>query len=244
MSDFKIALVYFLATNVTKAYAEVITEALLRSGCKAQVFNVTPYASRKERLPVEEFSGFIFGFPVFADFAPSVINEWIPNTGRKRSALRDVFTYGARTTGYAHFHTRELLEKANFRVQFSAEFLGRHTFNIAGWRVLPDRPDERDFAVARKFAALAIERFSHTSPHRFALQKPFGYNQILDLLRSKQKSAERGWCNPVRFVEKCRLCRKCETECPNQAFDADTGVSNLYSVLNVCTACTPARIRR
>ena len=54
------------------------------------------------------------------------------------------FTYGGRTTGYAHFHTKLLLEQAGFQVQFSAEFLGRHTFNLAGWRVLPHRPDERE----------------------------------------------------------------------------------------------------
>jgi ferredoxin/flavodoxin len=239
MSDSKIALVYFSATNVTKTYAEVIQDALQRRGCAAQAFNVTPYASRKEGLPVGEFNGFIFGFPVFADFAPSVINAWIPTLDGKGAPCAMFFTYGARTTGYAHFHTRELLEKANFRVQFSAEFLGRHTFNVAGWRVLPDRPDERDFTVAREFAALAIERFSQASPHGFALQKPFGYNQILDLLRSKKKSAERGWCHPVRFVEQCRLCRRCETECPNQAFDADTGLSNPLQCIE-CMHCVYA----
>ena len=226
MSDLKIALVYFSATHVTKIYAEVIRDELIEKGCSAQLMDVTPYASRQERLPVDDFDGFVFGFPVFGDFAPSVINEWIPTLDGKGKKCTTFFTYGARTTGYAHFHTKLLLEKVDFRVQFSGEFLGRHSFNVAGWRVLPDRPDERDFVVAREFAALAIERFSQDSAKDFTLQKPFAYNAVMELLKQREKNTERGWCHPVRSVEECSMCLRCEVECPNQAFDADTGLSD------------------
>jgi Fe-S-cluster-containing hydrogenase component 2/flavodoxin len=226
MADFKIALVYFSATHVTKTVAEVIREELLGRGCETRLINVTSYAARQAPFPTDDFDGFIFGFPVFADFAPSVINGWIPTLdgGGKRCAT--FFTYGARTTGYAHFHTMRLLEAAGFCVQFSAEFLGRHTFNVAGWRVLPDRPDEQDFAVARTFAALAIERFSQESSAAFALQKPFRYNATVKQLEQAERSTERGWCHPVRFLETCCMCRRCEDECPSQAFDADAGLSD------------------
>lgn len=226
MPGLNIAIVYFSATNVTKTYSEVIKKELSLRGCAAQLINVTPYSSRKEFLPVDNFHGFVFGFPVFADFAPSVINEWIPTLDGQGRKCAMFFTYGARTSGYAHFHTKLLLEKAGFCVHCSAEFLGRHTFNIAGWRVLPDRPDERDFAVARKFAAVVLERFLHDSPKVFALQKPFGYNRVLASLKQSKKSTERGWCHPVRFLKECRMCRLCETECPNQAFCADMGLSD------------------
>jgi hypothetical protein len=61
MPDFKIALIYFSATNVTKTYAEVIQKELLRRECEAQLINVTGYSSRQEFLPVDDFNGFIFG---------------------------------------------------------------------------------------------------------------------------------------------------------------------------------------
>jgi ferredoxin len=226
MSDFKVALIYFSATHVTKTYAEVIHEELLKRGCEALLMDVTGYGARQKLLPVDDFDGFVFGFPVFADFAPSVINEWLPTLDGKGRKCATFFTYGGRTTGYAHFHTRLLLERAGFRVQFSAEFLGRHTFNVAGWRALPNRPDERDFAVAREFAALALERFATDSPQMFTLQKPFAYNSTMELLQRRKKSAERGWCHPVRFVEECGMCGSCEIECPTRAFDADTGFSD------------------
>ena len=78
MADCKIALFYFSATNVTHTYAGVMREALLDHGSEVQLFNVTAYASRQEPLPIDGFYGFIFGFPVFSDFAPSVINAWLP----------------------------------------------------------------------------------------------------------------------------------------------------------------------
>jgi ferredoxin len=236
MSNLKIALVYFSATHVTKTYAEVIEKALVERGCSVQLINVTPHASRQKSLPVDDFDDFIFGFPVFGDFAPSVINEWIPTLDGKEKKCATFFTYGARTTGYAHFHTKLLLEKAGFCVQFSGEFLGRHSFNVAGWRILPDRPDESDFAIAREFAALAVERFSQDSVEVFTLQKPFAYNGVIKSLKQREKSAERGWSHPFRSAEECSMCLHCETECPNQAFDAEIGLSDPLTCIE-CMHC-------
>ena len=226
MAECKIALIYFSATNVTHTYAEVMREALLDQGCELQMFNVTAYASRQELLPIDDFDGVIFGFPVFNDFAPSVINAWLPTLDGKGKRCALFFTYGARTTGYAHFHTKLLLEQAGFRVLLSGEFLGRHSFNVGGWQILPDRPSEQDFTVARKYVSLALERFSQDAPTVFSLQKPFGYNHAMGWLENQQTRTERGWTHPVRIAEGCSMCRDCETECPTQAFDADTGLSD------------------
>jgi ferredoxin/flavodoxin len=226
MANQKIALVYFSATNVTRTYAGVIAAELHLLGCEVLSIDITSYASRQKALPSEGYDGFIFGFPVFSDFAPSVINEWIPTLHGNNMKCSMFFTYGARSTGYAHFHTRLLLEKAGFRVQFSAEFLGPHSYNVAGWHILPDRPNEHDIIVAREFAALTIERLKGDAPDAFILQKPCAYNEIMMLLQQQEKRKERSWCNPVRFVEECSMCRLCETECPSLAFSADTGLSD------------------
>ena len=226
MGNLKIALVYFSATNNTYTYAQVIHDRLTDQGCSVPWFNVTPYASRQAALPLQDVDGVIFGFPVFSDFAPSVINAWLPTLDGRGKKCAQFFTYGARTTGYAHFHTQRLLEKAGFQVLFSGEFLGRHSFNLAGWRILPDRPDAQDFAVAREYADQALERFSQAAPAVLRLQKPFGYTHATAAMETKQKGTERGPRNPVRITEACSLCRDCELECPTQAFDADTGLSD------------------
>lgn len=107
----------------------------------------------------------------------------------------------------------------------SGEFLGRHSFNVAGWAILPERPDKQDFAVAQEYAALALERFLQESPSPLSLQKPFGYERAVKWLDEPRKT-ERGWTHPVRITDDCAMCRDCENECPTQAFDADLGESN------------------
>ena len=226
MAGCKIAVVYFSATNVTQTYAGVMRKVLLRHGCEARLFNVTDHASRRKPLQVDDFDGFIFGFPVFGDFAPSVINTWLPTLDGRGKRCAQFFTYGARTTGYAHFHTKLLLEQAGFRVLFSAEFLGRHSFNIGGWRILPDRPNAQDFAVAREYAALALERVSRDEPAVFRLQKPFGYERAMAWLENRRGKTGPGWAHPRRTADECSMCRDCEAGCPVQAFNADTGLSD------------------
>jgi ferredoxin len=211
---------------VTASYARVIENELAGKGAMIQLFDVTSYDARQVPLPVEYFDCFIFGFPVFSDFAPPVINEWLPTLHGMGKKCTQFFTYGARTTGYAHFHTKMLLEQAGFQVLFSAEFLGRHTFNLGGWRILPNRPNSADFSVAREYTALALERFSLDAPPVFRLQKPFGYNQAPGQLGTREERTERGWTNPVRTTLECTMCRRCEEECPTRAFDAGTGLSD------------------
>ena len=236
MATYKLAIIYFSATNVTRSYTEVMRERLINLGCDVQLFDVTSYASRLEQIPTDDFDYFIFGFPVFSNFAPSVINDWLPSLqgNQKRCAL--FFTFGARTTGYAHFHTKLLLDKAGFEVVLTAEFLGRHSFNVGGWRILPDRPDQEDFAVARTYVECALERFCQDDLADFNLQKPFSYDQAVKSLRKEPAKDEEDWLHPVRVTDECSMCFDCETECPTQAFDAVSGDSDLEKCIE-CMRC-------
>lgn len=236
MADLSIALVYFSATHVTQTYAEEMQETLLNQGCLSRSFNVTPSESRQHPLSFDDYNGVIFGFPVFADFAPTVINQWLPTLEGKGKKCSLFFTYGARSTGYAHFHTKLLLDRAGFKVLFTAEFIGRHSFNVGGWKNAPDRPNEADLAVAREYAQLAVSRFAEEAPRELRLQKPSGYNQVLAALEHEPPVTERQWKHPVRIPEGCSMCRDCEAECPTRAFDADTGLSDPRTCIG-CMHC-------
>ncbi len=229
-----IAIVYFSGTNVTRTYAQVMRRTLLERDCPVELFDVTPHEARQSNIPFENFEGIIFGFPVYADFAPSVINDWIPALAGEGQRCAMYFTYGARSTGHAHFHTKLLLEQAGFQVLFTAEFLGRHTFNLGGWQMVPDRPHEQDFAVAREYAALAWESFITENPIEIQLQKPFGYNRAVAGLAKPRPADERGYTHPVRVADECSMCRECEIECPTKSFDADSGLSDPMTCIECC----------
>ncbi|MEE4195166.1 MAG: EFR1 family ferrodoxin [Anaerolineae bacterium] len=232
----KIAVVYFSGTDVTRLIADRMAETLTNLGCTVKTFDITPHKARLALFPTHAFDGFLFGFPVYADFAPTPVHDWLANLQGQGKRCAQFLTYGARTAGYGHFHTKQLLERAGFEVLFSAEFLGRHTYNVGGWQILPDRPDETDFSVARAFAALAQERFTMEDPPKFQLQRPFGYDQSLKALENQKKPTERRWTQPVRVTETCSMCRLCERDCPTQAFNADTGLSDPAECIG-CMRC-------
>ena len=236
MSTCRVAIIYFSATNVTRSYSKVMSEKLINLDCDVQLFDMTAYAARQKPIPTDDFDYFIFGFPVFSDFAPSVINDWLPSLQGNQKRCAMFFTYGARTTGYAHFHTKLLLDKAGFEVVLTAEFLGRHSFNVGGWRILPDRPDQEDFTVARTYVECALERFYQDNLADFNLQKPFAYNQAVKSLMKEPANDEEDWLHPVRVTDECCMCYDCETECPTQAFDADSGDSDLEKCIE-CMRC-------
>ncbi len=231
-----IAVIFFSATHVTRTVARKIRERLVERGIRAELIDVTSFSSRRGPISLDAYDGVVFGFPVYGDFAPRPIHEWLPTLSGQGRPAALFLTYGARSTGYAHFHTAELLSQADFAMLFSAEFPGRHTYNTAGWRILPDRPGENDFAVAREFADLAKERFAAPDRSPLVLQKPFKYRQALDLLAQTKPNPVRRWTNPVRTATPCQMCRRCETECPTGAFDADTGLSDPSQCIE-CQRC-------
>jgi len=232
----KITIVYFSATDVTRTYARLMKEEILEGGWDVKLIDVTSFRSRHKKILLEVDHQIIFGFPVYGDFAPRVINQWIETLDGQGRRCATFFTYGGRTSGYAHFHTKLLLEKVGFEVLFSAEFLGRHSFNEGGWSILKDRPNEADFQAAREFAQLAIDRFSMENPPDFQLQKPFGYYYAIRAKEQQIKQTKRGRAQPYRVTEDCSMCRICEEECPTQAFDMDTGLSDIEKCIE-CMRC-------
>ena len=243
MTDHKIALVYFSATHVTRSFVRVMEAALVERGCKAMLFNVTPYDSRQEPLPLDDYDGIIFGFPVFADFAPSVINAWLPTLDGQGKRCATFFTYGGRATGYAHVHTRQLLEGAGFQVLFSAEFLGRHSFNVSGWRVLPDRPDKGDFSLAREYVDLSwtvCTSWTHLPsncrrpPDTAARSLPLGINQKNQPAGGRIPSGSQ---TPAACAEIARPVARPRHSMPTLAYPT------LGYALSACTASTSAQIK-
>ena len=59
-----------------------------------------------------------------------------------------------------YYSTRQILEEQNFIVVPSAEFLGAHTFNFGGWKVMEGWPDEHDLEAAKEYAAITFKRFT------------------------------------------------------------------------------------
>jgi len=227
-----IAIVYFSATGITKKISSQIATVLESEGNSVDLTNIIKPDKRKSQIDFSEFDACIFGFPVFGGRPPVVVEEWLSTLDGKNLKCSMFFTYGARALEWAHQITYYLLTRANFQVVLSAEFIGRHSFNIAeGWSLAEDRPNALDLNVATEFARQSIIRF----------QKPIEFK--IDLTAFTYKPLEvsettGSWAKfyPSREEEECSMCYLCEKECPTGSFDAKEGKSNRKSCIT-CMHC-------
>ena len=224
-----IAIFYFSATGITETISNHIAAILEREGNFVKLKNIITPDSRRSQYDFSEFDACIFGFPVFGGRPPTVAEEWMRTLDGRDQKCSMFFTYGARDLEWAHQVTYYLLTQANFQVVLLAEFIGKHSFNVAkGWSLAEGRPNQLDFDIATEFALQSIKRFQKDSEFSIDLSE-FTYKP------KKIRKARGFWANfyPSRGKDDCSMCYLCEKECPVKAFDAVSGKTNR----NLCIQC-------
>jgi flavodoxin/Fe-S-cluster-containing hydrogenase component 2 len=231
----KLGIFYFSATGNTEKIGETISSRLNKLGVQTQTINIAAFNYRKENPNLTNYDFLIFGFPVWGSVIPGVCRDWLTTVKAADKWCATFFTYGGPTIGISHYHTKLLLNKQRFKVLASAEFLGKHTFNVAkGFNFLPERPNQNDFDVATEFAKKLKELFSKEDKKEIIIEKPENADNIMDRIQSSKKTAKE-WV-PSRYGKECSMCRTCEENCPTNAFNADTGEADKLECIS-CMRC-------
>jgi len=223
------ALFYFSATGITETISNHIVAILEREGNSVKRTNIITPDSRQSQFDFLEFDACIFGFPVFGGRPPTVAEDWMRTLDGRNLKCSMFFTYGARELEWAHQVTYYLLTEANFQVVLSAEFIGKHSFNVAkGWSLAEGRPNQLDFDIATEFALQSIIRFQKDTKFNIDLSE-FSYKPV----KTRETKGPFAKFYPSRGKDDCSMCYLCEKECPVKAFDAISGETNR----KLCIAC-------
>lgn len=237
-SAMNIAIICFSPTGNTLRCARVIQDRLEELGAGTELIDITPLASREGPVSMEGYDAAIFGAPIHSWRAPRLVREWLTTLDGLGKKCALFFTYGGFGVHPAHHTTRQILESRNFTVVSSAEFLGAHTFNLGGWRAMENRPDERDFSLAREFAGKTLKRLTGEDtglPGPF--EKTDHTEEFLDSIEGfRFKALTR---LPTREGKTCSLCMACEDICPSGAMDASSGEADKSRCI-ACLACVAA----
>ena len=218
----KILVVYFSPTSNTKKIATYIVKAFTENGAQVDEKDITSPTDRSVPLDFSQYDAVSFGFPIYINRAPAIVREWLRTLdggGKKSSTF---FTYGGMGNHPAHRSTRAILERRKFEVVSSAEFLGKHTFNLVGWEAMEERPNRSDLETAREYAFRTMKRFSGEDkecPAEFP--KGRADDNALDQIEVDWKASLPQF--PSRMGEDCSMCMACENLCPSGAIDADKG---------------------
>jgi flavodoxin/ferredoxin len=227
-----IAVFYFSATGNTKQIAEAIAGRLEESGDKADLIDITLPQNRQANTDLSKYDAMVLGSPIHSMRSPRLVRDWIATLDGGGMKCATFFTYGGFQVHPTHYDARQRLEKQGFKLVASAEFLGKHTFNIGGWQSMIGRPGQDDTEVARKYADALHARFSGQDQAMVGeLDKgPYTEEQLDEFEGFRFKLVTQ---LPTRGGEECQMCMLCEEECPSGAMDAETGEADP----NKCIAC-------
>ena len=212
--------------------ARVIQKAFLGLGAVVDMHDITACADRSKPFDPSAFQAFVFGAPIHSCRAPRIVREWLATLNGKGKPCAMFFTYGGFGVHPAHYSTREILTRQNFKVVSSAEFLGAHTFNLGGWKAMNGRPDASDDAVARAYVEATYQRFLGEDPAILGALDPSAYTpEVLDQFEGFRFSVLTKL--PTRGGLPCSLCMACEDLCPSGAMHAASGEAER----DKCIAC-------
>ncbi|GKX29103.1 (4Fe-4S)-binding protein [Vallitalea longa] len=229
--NMNILITFFSATGNTKKIADVIHKNLCDSNFSVTMVDITSFFSRKKEIQIDQYDAIVFGFPIYSMRAPRVCREWLQTLDGKGMNCSVFFTYGGFGKDPAHYFIKRLLEKQNFNVVSTAEFLGAHTFNHSGWKAVMDRPNQLDFKVAEEYISKTVRRFLGDDLNELGdFDKPIYEENLFD----KAEKYRFGLITklPTRDSKDCSMCGLCEKLCPVNAMDMKKGIAD-----NRCIAC-------
>ena len=231
----RILIAFFSATGNTAKIAEVIGKCFEGLGADVEELDITPHGSREGGYDLESYDAVVFGAPIHSNRAPRLVREWLMTLNGGGKKCSTFFTYGGFTVHPTHYSTQQILKKRNFVPVSSAEFLGKHTFNLGGWKALPDRPDKSDFDVAEKFAKETYKRFTGEDDGVLGeMEKTDHTEEYLDEIEGVRFRAVTQL--PTRGGEECSMCMECEELCPTGAMVAEVGEAEAGKCI-VCLRC-------
>ena len=229
---YKIALIYFSATGNTKKIADVVEENLIKLATSITKIDITSYEARKVQMSFSKYDAVIFGFPIYSLRAPRVCRQWLETLNGEGKKCSVFFTFGGFGKDPAHYYIKELLDKRNFTLVSTAEFLAVHTFNCCGWQAAEGRPNQSDFKVAEEYANKTLKRFTgEESETILDFEKPAYPAEQVDTAENFRFKLITQL--PNRDAQNCSMCMLCENLCPTNAMDAEKGIADSAS----CIAC-------
>ncbi len=231
----KILVCSFSATGNTAKIAGAISERLARLGATVHGRDITAPGGRETPVSMDEYDAAVFGAPIHSMRAPRLVRDWLATLDGQGKKCAMFFTYGGFQIHPTHSTTAAILRDSGFVVVASADFPGKHTFNLGGWQAMTDRPGSMELDLAGEYAEAICKRFSgedaavvqELDPGPYSADQLDQFESFRHMMMSK---------HPTRDGQDCQMCMLCQEECPSGAMDAEKGVADAKACI-CCLRC-------
>jgi len=225
---------YFSGTETTKRTVTHIGKVLSdKFNVDFEEYNFTFKKVRALEKKFNENDIVVFGVPVIAGRVPNVLLKYLDTIIGNGALVVPIVLYGNRNYDDALIELRDILKKDGFNPIAAGAFIGEHSFSkILG----KNRPDEKDLALATKFAD---DIFNKISSSEFDCEKlievsgtPYPYRYYYTPRDSKGVPVDIRKVKPLTN-DKCINCGLCASICPMESINPD----NVTEVNGICIKC-------
>lgn len=213
-------LYYFSPTGGTKKVAESFCREISRD------VRMTDLGSRNAVIGKASEAPVVVAAPVFGGRIPQVAAQklnLLEGGGRKAVVLA---VYGNRAYEDALLELKDIMTEKGFQVIAAGAFVAQHS-------IVPEvgkgRPDEKDLAQLREFAARVLEKIEAGSETEAKVPGNHPYKNGMSVPAT-----------PISLTS-CQRCKKCESVCPTGAvhIENDLPVTDQGKCI-LCMACVAA----
>ena len=239
----KTEIIYFSATNTTKAIVTAISKGLKG---KVHFTDITLPDKRKDIITVDS-DLVIIAIPVYGERIPHFLFDYINRLQGNGTPLAVVSVYGNMGFGISLEQFKNFAERNNFRLIAAGTFIGQHTYASKEAPVAYGRPDGQDIQQAELFAESIqkkIDAGNFTCPE---IPKSMLPGFITEFPDSGTRFLVR---QPRIYGTSCNSCGACVQKCPVGAIDPETlkisenKCLRCYACVKVCPkAARTARLR-
>lgn len=230
----KVCGMYFTGTETTKKMVNFLSNEIAKLlNVEKEEYDFSLPQVRKEEKSFSEKDLVVFGVPVIAGRVPNLLLKYLDTIKGNGALAVPVVLYGNRNYDDALVELRDILSKDGLKPIAGGAFIGEHSFSkILG----ENRPDEKDYNVAKEFAAGIVKKITAPNfdsnilvdvkgevPYRFYYQPRDSKGVSIDIRKVKPKTNE----------ELCIKCGLCASICPMGSINPE----NFSEVSGICIKC-------
>lgn len=225
----KTEIIYFSATDTTKALVKAISQGL---NGDVHFTNITLPTARKNGITLDSDLT-IIATPIYGERIPHFLYDFFQQIRGNGNPLVAVSIYGNMGFGISLEQFKDFAENNNFRLIAAGAFIGQHTYTTKAAPVAYGRPDEYDLQQARAFGENIQKKMDMQNFTPIVLPK----NVLPKFITEFPDSGTRFLIRQPRVKKSvCNACGACAHKCPVGAIDLNTLEISEQTCLR-CYAC-------